>query len=78
MGDERTKQPFYAGTTYRRVSAVVGTIVVVAGFYALLFAETDPVLRIPGGIGIILIGGNLAWSAWKARESWLSRIGPLP
>ena len=76
--DKRESLPFYAGTIYRLVSAVFGLALIIGGFCALFLAETHPALRIPGGIGVILLGCNMAWSAHTAKESWLSRIGPLP
>lgn len=78
MAEKHPKQAFYAGKTYRIVSAVFGLILLLTGLYALVLAQSPAALRIAGGLGLILLGGNLVWSACKAKESWASRIGPLP
>ena len=48
------------------------------GFYVLLFAGTSIVLRFVAGSALVLFGCNMVVSACKARESWLSKVGPLP
>lgn len=78
MIDKHTGQPFYSGMIYRLLSAAFGLLLVVVGFYALFFAETHVVVRITGGAVLILVGLNMGWSACKAKESWVSQIGPLP
>ena len=74
----RVGQPFHAGRIYRLLSTIFGFALLLGGLYVTLFAETQAALRILGGIAFALIGGNMVWSACKAKESWLSRIGPLP
>lgn len=57
-----------------------------AVFGVLLLGSAGYLLRQPGLgpaelIAVLLLGAlglNLLWSAWRGRESWLSRIGPLP
>jgi small neutral amino acid transporter SnatA (MarC family) len=71
-------QTFYKGKLYRLTSAAFGSLLLGAGFYAIFFAETQAAVRITGGIALILLGYNTVWSAYKAKESWLSKIGPLP
>jgi small neutral amino acid transporter SnatA (MarC family) len=78
MADKPAIRPFYTGKLYRLLSAAFGSLLLGAGFYALFFAETQVVVRITGGVALILIGFNMVWSAYKAKESWLSKIGPLP
>jgi hypothetical protein len=71
-------KPFYAGRTYRLITAVLGLILVGAGCYALFLADAAGVIRFAGGTAFVAVGGNMVWSAVAARESWLSRLGPLP
>ena len=78
MIDKHTGQPFYSGIIYRLLSAAFGSFLVAVGFYALFFAETHVVVRITGGVAIIMVGLNMVWSAYTAKESWVSKIGPLP
>lgn len=78
MPDERLRQPFHARKLYRLLSAVLGLVLIGTGVYALLVAGTRTLLRISGGVVLVVLGFDLVWSAWTARESWLSKIGPLP
>jgi len=80
MTDQRTssRQPFHARKPYRLFAAAFGLLLVGVGCYALFFAETAMLVRIAGGAALVLVGGNMVWSACKARESWLSKVGPLP
>jgi len=71
-------KPFYAARTYRLITAAFGLLLIGVGCYALFLAETAGVLRFAGGAAFAAVGGNMVWSAYRAKESWLSRIGPLP
>ena len=74
----REGKPFYAGRTYRLITAVFGLLLIGVGCYALFLADTAGVIRFAGGTAFVAVGGNMVWSAVAARESWLSRLGPLP
>lgn len=70
--------PFYARMHYRIVTGVFGLFLFAVGVFALFFADTEPTLRwIAGGV-ILIFSLNMILSAWRAKESWLSKIGPLP
>jgi uncharacterized membrane protein HdeD (DUF308 family) len=71
-------QPFYAKRMYRLLTAAFGLLLIGVGVYALVFAGTSTVVRFVGGSAFVLAGYNLVSSACQARESWLSKFGPLP
>lgn len=74
----REGKPFYAGRTYRLITAALGLLLVGLGGYALLLAEAAGMLRFVAGAALVLVGGNMVWSAYRVKEPWLSRLGPLP
>jgi uncharacterized membrane protein HdeD (DUF308 family) len=78
MTSERESKPFYARQSYRLISGGFGVCLAGLGIYAMLFAETSIAPRLIGGAVLVLVGVNMTLSAYRARESWLSRIGPLP
>lgn len=78
MTDQRKSQPFYAGRIYRLLTATFGLLLIGVGLYALFFADTSSVVRFIGGSALVLAGYNMVSSAYKAKESWLSKLGPLP
>ena len=72
------KQPFYAQRLYRLLTGVLGLSLSGAGLYALLWADTSGALRWLAGLGILVLGINMVVAACTAKESWISKIGPLP
>jgi uncharacterized membrane protein HdeD (DUF308 family) len=78
MTDRRSDPPFHARPVYRLVSGVFGLCLVGVGVYALFFVGPPDALQSLGGAVLMLLGGNMLLAACRARESWLSRIGPLP
>lgn len=78
MRDQPTSPPFYAGKVYRLLTAAFGVLLLGVGVYALFFADTSPVFRFAGGSALVLVGYNMLSSACKAKEPWLSKLGPLP
>lgn len=78
MKARRERTPYYARRPYRLLSGIFGTFLIGAGVYVLLFAGPLTTLHLVVGPGLVLLGGNLSASAFAAKESWLSRIGPLP
>lgn len=78
MKDQRGSVPFYAKRTYRLVSGTFGTFLIGIGLYALLFAGPLTVLSVAVGLALVVFGGNMAVAAYSGKESWLSRLGPLP
>ena len=78
MTQQRANSPFYAKKLYRLLAGCSGLFLVGVGFYVLLFAGTSIVLRFVAGSALVLFGCNMVVSACKARESWLSKVGPLP
>lgn len=69
---------FFEGRIYRWLSGCFGVLLAGIGLYALVFASPLTLLRLAAGATLLLLGGNMVIAACKARESWLSRIGPLP
>lgn len=62
----------------RGVSTVFGAFLAGVGVYALLFSEAPLHWAVLAGLALVLLGGNLIYSAYRGESSWLSRIGPLP
>lgn len=78
MKDQRDSTHSYAKRAYRLVSAVFGAFLVAVGFYVLVFADSSFVMQLVVGVIFVVLGGNLVISAYAGKESWLSKIGPLP
>ncbi len=78
INDQRESKPFYAKHLYRWLSGTSGAFLIGVGLYALILAGPLTLLSVVGGLGLILVGGNMVASAYAARESWLSKLGPLP
>ncbi len=78
MIDSRKNQPFYARKLYRIFSGSFGLILTCVGLYSLLFIGPSTIIHFFAGSAIIALGYNMVASACKAKESWLSKLGPLP
>jgi hypothetical protein len=78
MTVRRDDTPFHARPVYRLASGVFGLGLVGTGVYALFVVGPPDALQSLGGAVLMLLGGNMFLAACRARESWLSRIGPLP
>ncbi len=74
----RPPPPFYTRTVYRVLAGAFGLFLVAVGSYALLSGAGSVFARVGIGALLILFGANLFWSACRATESWVSKIGPLP
>lgn len=73
------KRPFFAHPLYRTASALFGLVLAgVAGWIAIGGNTAHPAIQLGAVILFLGLGGNLMWAAWKAREPWVSKIGPLP
>lgn len=78
MKDQRDTMPFYAKRTYRLLSGVFGAFLTAVGLFILLFTGPLTALSVVAGIALVFLGGNMAIAAYCGKESWLSRLGPLP
>ncbi len=78
MKDPMERPHFYTGKVYRAFSFLFGLFLAAIGCYGIFFAETSAIWRLVGGAIFVVLGYNMAYSAYKAKESWLSKIGPLP
>ena len=78
MASADNKPPFYARPMYRCLSGAFGGFLLFSGVYIFLFAETSFAIRCAASAVFLLLGGNTVSSAWKAKEPWISKIGPLP
>jgi len=78
MSDHRASQPFYARRMHRLLTAGFGLFLTGVGLYAIFFADTATAVRFAGGSVLVLAGGNMVYSACKAKQPWLSKLGPLP
>ena len=71
-------RPYYARSIYRLATGLLGLFLVGVGFFILLRATTTAVIRVSSGLVLVLLGGNMVLSSYRGKESWLSRLGPLP
>lgn len=78
MTPAKNPTPFYAGPIYRWLSGAFGCFLLFVGVYVFLFAETSTALRWAASAVFLLLGGNTVSSTLKAKEPWISKIGPLP
>lgn len=78
MTRAKNPTPFYARPVYRWLSGAFGCFLLFAAAYIFMFAETSTAMRWAVSAVFLLLGGNTVSSALKAREPWISKIGPLP
>ncbi|CAG0933955.1 MAG: hypothetical protein EFKGCFLK_00677 [Rhodocyclaceae bacterium] len=78
MNDQRKAAPFYAKPIYRLLTGIFGACLVFTGLYVMLLTSPPAVLHLAAGIALFAFGANMVFSALAAKESWLSKIGPLP
>jgi uncharacterized membrane protein HdeD (DUF308 family) len=71
-------RPYYERSTYRWATGLFGLFLVGVGFFVLLRATTTAVIRVSSGLVLVVLGGNMVLSSCRGKESWLSRLGPLP
>lgn len=73
-----SKPAYTSRQSYRLITAAIGLALFGLGIYILLFGPAGALIRVAIGIVLLLLGGNAMFAAWRSRESWLSRLGPLP
>lgn len=78
MTGQPSRPPFYARKRYRCLAGIFGLFLIGVGFYAVLLTGGSSILRFVAGSALVVLGGNMVLSAYLGRESWLSRLGPLP
>lgn len=71
-------RPYYAKSTYRLATGLFGLFLVGVGVFVLLRATTTAAIRVSSGLVLVVLGGNMVLSSYRGKESWLSRLGPLP
>lgn len=76
MTDQRSRQPFLARNPYRVINAIFGAVLIMISVYGL--PAGAELARILVSIAFVVAGRNMLWPACKAKQSWLSKIGPLP
>ncbi len=62
----------------RIFSVLFGLLLFGVGIYVLLFNHEFKFWHIIGGMMLALFGSNTLYAAYRNKQSWLSRIGPLP
>lgn len=72
------KQPFYAKVYYRVLSSLFGLFLLTLAVLVLSAAEENKLWYMAGFLLLTTLGLNMLWSAIKGKESWVSKIGPLP
>lgn len=78
MKETSRVRPYYSRSTYRLATGLFGLFLVGVGVFVLLRAPTSAAIRVSGGLVLVLLGGNMVLSSYLGKESWLSRLGPLP
>jgi len=78
MSDRREAPVFHARPTYRVISGTFGLFLAGVGVYALFFVGPPELLQSLMSAALVLLGANMFLAACRAKESWLSRIGPSP
>lgn len=78
MPTPRDSPPYYVSTRYRLVTGGFGVLLIGVGVYVAAFSPSSLFVRCVAGAAFALFGGNAVHAAFSARESWLSRLGPLP
>ncbi len=78
MTDREDPAPWHASRGYRLASGGLGAVLAGAGLYVLLGIRPLEATHLLASAALVAVGLNLAVSALTGRESWLSRIGPLP
>jgi len=78
MKETTQVQPYYTRKTYRMATVALGLFLVGVGVFVLLRSTTGTALRVTGGLVLVVLGGNMVLSSYRGKESWLSRLGPLP
>lgn len=64
--------------TRRLVGGILGVIFLATGAFAILLADTPIVRRGTLGAALIALGVEALVSAFRGKDPWLARIGPLP
>jgi len=62
----------------RFIAVIFGAFLVVVGAYVFFYSEAPLHWTAPTAIVLVSVGANLIYSVFRAKRSWLSRIGPLP
>lgn len=59
-------------------SAVFGLFLLSIGLYVLVLGETSAAWRFIGGAVLAVLGVNMLYASCTGKQSWLSKVGPLP
>ncbi len=66
------------GAVHRLFTGGLGVVILGSGVYAMRFVSSSGMFQFVGAAVLIVLGVNMVFSAFRARESWMSKIGPLP
>jgi uncharacterized membrane protein HdeD (DUF308 family) len=78
MSDADDPSPYYRRLGHRLLTAALGVSLCALGVYVWMFGSVSLFWRIVAGVVLVSVGINAVASSRAARESWLSRVGPLP
>jgi putative Mn2+ efflux pump MntP len=62
----------------RIFSTLFGLLLFGVGIYIVLFSYDSTLWHLIAGMLLALLGSNMFYAAYRNKQSWLSRIGPLP
>ena len=78
MIDQKSKPPYFARKPYRTLTGLFGLLLMAIGMFAIFVGGDQILLRVAVGVCILALGCNAVVAAWRAKEPWIARIGPLP
>lgn len=69
---------YFEQNHYRVFTAFIGLLIGGVGIYSALHPITPSFVGYIISFILFVLGYNALWSAYHAKESWLSKLGPLP
>lgn len=70
--------PYYLRRSFRTVSLVLGVLLAGVGIYLLVDNALEFGWRMLAGLVLAVIGAETTSSAYRGKEPWLAKLGPLP
>lgn len=77
MNKSKKRTEYYAGRLYRLLTGCFGVFLLGIGFFALFFTGPLTIWSFLAAAAFALFGGEMVVAARRAKESWLSKLGPF-
>ena len=78
MQREHQNTYYYQGNVYRSLTALMGVLLLGVGIWAAFFTDASLMNRLVAFLIFGTVGANALIAALASKESWISKIGPLP